>query len=377
MKTYKHLYERCLLKENIKAAIIEAARRKHKRKDVIKVLDNIDKEVDVVYDMLINHSFKPSLYVPHTIKDGTKDKLRQISKPKFKYDQIMAHVIVDQLKPIVLKSLYHHVYGSIEGKGQLQCKKAIEKCIRKDPAGTKYCGQGDARRFYYSIDQDILHNKLVRKIKDDDFMIEADKFVYHAPDKGIPLGDPTSVWYGHFYLSDMDHFITSLDGVKHYIRLADDFVIFGNNKKKIHKAMIEIKRYMYEELHLKLKFNWQVFRLDYIDRYGNRQGRFLDINGYRFYRDRTTLRKSNLIHATRKANKIINKERATILDARQMNSHLARLKTADAYSVYERFIKGKISVKGLRSKISSYDRKERENELERSGRFSGREAVGI
>lgn len=358
MRTYNHLYEKTLLIDNIKTAIYDAAKHKHKRRDVQRVLGNIDEYAKRVHGMLSDHSFEPSPYVGHITRDGSKNKEREIAKPKYCYDQIMAHVLIQQLKPIILKSMYHHVYGSLEGKGQLQVKKTLEKWIKNDPTGTKYVGQGDVRHFYPSVDQSILSEKLHNKIKDKDFLLECDKFVFRA-DSGLALGDPTSVWYGHFYLEELDHFIVGLDGVDHYLRLMDDWVILGHNKKKLHKAMNEIRSYMFEKLNLQLKFNYQIFRLDWIDKNGNHQGRFLDIDGFRFYRDRTILRKNIMIHATRKANRITEKERATVHDARQMMSHLARFKTADTYNVYESYIKGKVKPKLLRKTISTYDRKER------------------
>jgi hypothetical protein len=358
MHTYKGLYDKCKDINEILAAIEEAAKHKHRRRDVERVLNDALKYAYKLQWLISTHSFYPSPYVGHNRKDGAKDKMREIAKPRFCYDQMMAHVLLRQLRPIIERSLYHHVYGSLEGKGQVQVKKTIEKWIRNDPKHTKYAGYGDVTKFYPSIDQDILSAKLHRLIKDEDFLIECEKFVRHTP-KGIALGDPTSVWYGHLYLSDMDHYITALDGVDHYIRLMDDWVIFGANKKKLHRAMELIRTYMHENLHLRLKFNYQVFRMDWIDREGNHHGRFLDIDGFRFYRDRTTLRKSIMVHATRKAARISRKDCVNVHDARQMMSHLARMKQADVYGVYEERIKGKVNPKQLREKISTYDKKER------------------
>ena len=99
--------------------------------------------------------------------------------------------------------------------------------------------------------------------------------------------------------------------------------------------------------------------MDWIDKAGEHRGRFLDINGYRFYRDRTILRKNVMIHATRKAARISRKECATVHDARQILSHLARFKTCNVYNVYENYMKGIIKPQQLRKTISTYDRKER------------------
>ena len=388
MKTYKHIYEQAVKEENIRADIETAAKHKHKRRDVQDVLKNVDPHIDIVKDMLLHHSYTTPPYEGFTIKDGAKDKQRTISKPRFCYDQIIANVIVHHVKPIVMKSMYHHVYGSIEGRGQIQVKKALEKWIRNDYMGSKYIAQGDVRDCYHSINQDRLSRLLHEKIKDEDFMEEADKFVYQMPvgiqdpdiiyhdNGGIVLGDPTSVWYSHLYFEKMDHYVSSLPGVDHYLRLADDFVLMGSNKKKLHAAMEETKRYLFEDMFLRLKFNYKVFRMDWIDKDGEHHGQFLDIDGYRFYRDKTTMRKGIMIHATRKASRVAKRDYPNIHDARQMMSHLARLKTCDCYNVYENYVKGKVNPKQLRGIISNYDRKERLNELERSRGLSDREACG-
>ena len=115
----------------------------------------------------------------------------------------------------------------------------------------------------------------------------------------------------------------------------------------------EIDRYLSDNLDLEIKSNWQIFRFDYIDkRDGKRKGRFLDFMGFRFYRDKTTLRRSIMLKATRKAKQISKKERPTWFDASQMISYLGWFSSADAYRCYETYIQGFINVKALKRKIS-------------------------
>ena len=113
----------------------------------------------------------------------------------------------------------------------------------------------------------------------------------------------------------------------HYMRYMDDMVIFGSNKRVLHRMRQAISDYLGMELGLELKANWQVFRFSY----GNNQGRDLDFMGFRFYRNRTILRKSIMYKATRKARKISKKEKTTILDARQMLSYLGWIDCTDTY----------------------------------------------
>ena len=76
MKRKGNIYKSIVEKENIKFAILNAARRKMKRNNVQKVMNNIDKYVDNIQNMLINKSYTPSPYQEVKIQDGVRKKER-------------------------------------------------------------------------------------------------------------------------------------------------------------------------------------------------------------------------------------------------------------------------------------------------------------
>jgi len=76
--------------------------------------------------------------------------------------------------------------------------------------------------------------------------------------------------------------------------------------------------------------------------------------GFRFYRDRTTLRKSIMFKATRKARHIAKKVWKTVHDCRQMLSYLGWLDCTDTYAMYKRFIKPYVSFQYLKRRVSAY-----------------------
>lgn len=135
----------------------------------------------------------------------------------------------------------------------------------------------------------------------------------------------------------------------------DDMVIFGSNKKKLHKTRKEIEAYLETE-GLRLKDNWQVFRFDYV-KDGKRKGRDLDFMGFRFFRDRTILRKSIMLKATRKARKIGKKEKPTIYDIRQMLSYLGWIDATDTYGMYLKHIKPYVNFQYMKRRISRHDKR--------------------
>ena len=137
----------------------------------------------------------------------------------------------------------------------------------------------------------------------------------------------------------------------------DDMILFGSNKRKLHEARRLIERWLNDH-GLQLKSNWQVFRMDYIKK-GKHHGRVLDFIGFKFYRDRTTLRKSLMKKLKRKAKKIAKKKKFTIHDAHQMMSYLGYVDWSDTYKVYKRYCANHASFTKCRKYISHYDKKQK------------------
>lgn len=359
MKTYKHLYDEMLDINNILEAIEKASEKKKKRRDVQEVLADKILYANRVQEMLRTHSYVQPRYQLHTIVEGSKKKKRQIEKPKFKYDQLIQNVLITQLKKIILHSLYEHAHGSLDDRGPYQSAQVISKWIRKDKKGTRYCLQMDIHHCYPSVDQEVLIGMYHRVIKDEEFNIENDK-VIRATETGLAIGAPTSFWHLHFLLTPLDHWVVTQDGVSHYLRHADDMIIFGSNKKKLHQVERNIIAYVRDNLHMEINHSHQVFPLEWTDRKGKKYGRPLDVCGYLFYRDRTILRKARMLGITRKAARIGKKEKPTIKDARQMTSQMGWLNHSDTYGMYLQHIKPVVSKRRMRKIISKNQKRKNE-----------------
>ena len=113
----------------------------------------------------------------------------------------------------------------------------------------------------------------------------------------------------------------------------DDIVILGSNKRKLHQMKESIITYLKQELNLELKSNYQVFRFDYIKN-KKHYGREIDFMGFRFFRNKTTLRKSILHKAISKARKMNKKEKPTIYDCQQFISYMSWIDATDTYNFY-------------------------------------------
>ena len=349
MKSYNHLYEKFISDENIKLAIKNASKGKRDRKSVKKRIQN-PHFVDEIRAYAQN--FRNKKHRPKEIYDGIQRKKRTIIVPSFD-EQVIHHMVVNIIKPIFMKGMYEHSYGSIPGRGAHSGKDAIRKWISKGGKDCKYVLKMDIRKYFDSIPHDIYLRKLREIIHDEEFFKILEEITSIIP-QGIPLGFYTSQWTANWYLQGLDHYIKEELKAVYYIRYMDDMVIFGSNKKQLHCMRAMIERYLRDELGLELKKNWQVFRFDYNGRF-----RDLDFMGFRFFRDRITLRKSIMIKASRTARKIHKAGKPSIYAARQMLSYLGWIDHTDSYGFYLAWIKPIVNFGQLKKRISSYDKKQR------------------
>lgn len=119
-----------------------------------------------------------------------------------------------------------------------------------------------------------------------------------------------------------------------------------------------VNEYLQKHLGLRLKENWQVFRFDYIDhRNSQRKGRPLDFMRFKFYKDKTILRRSIMLRATRKARRIGKKPNVNWRDASSMLSYMGWVTHTDTYCMYLLWIKPYINVKQMKKIVSKHQKK--------------------
>lgn len=359
MKSYNHLMERFLSEENYYLGVKNAVRNKGGKKRKYRKARYVRNHADKLKDYYLREAthFKNDAHTPKAIYDGIRRKQRLIIVPTMR-EQVIHHMVVNALKPIFARGMYEHSYGSIPGRGAHMAKKRIEKWIKRENRGMKYCLKMDIKKYFDSIPHDILKRKLAETIHDRQFLGVLYEIVdATGTERGIPLGFYTSQWFANWYLEGLDHYIKEELHVKYYVRYMDDMVVFHGNKRELHEIRRKIEAYLNDRLGLRMKENWQVFLFDYAKKNGKHVGRDLDFMGFRFFRDRTILRKSIMLKATRKARRIARKPIKTIYDCRQMLSYLGWINCANTYGMYRKYVKPNISFQYLKRRVSKYQKK--------------------
>ena len=346
MKRKGNIYNEILELNNIESAIFKASVGKTHRKSVEKILDAPTYYAMQVQKMLSDRSYIPSPYIEMKIRDGASKKERIVFKPRFYPDQIIHWSLMNKVEPLFKRGMYEFCCASIKGRGIQRGMNYVKRILVNDRKHTKYCLKLDIKKFYPSIDKEILKKKFRKIIKDKDTLYLMDLIV-DSSTEGVPIGNFTSQWFANYYLQDLDHYIKEELKVKYYIRYMDDMVLFSNNKKELRKCKYAIDEFLARE-HLRIKENWQLFKTD---------SRPIDFLGYRFYRGYTTLRRSNFLRIKRRIKKISKKEELNFKDACAIMSYNGWIIHSDSYNYTQKYLKPYVDFKKVKEVIKNENRK--------------------
>lgn len=277
MKRLGNLYQRIISIDNLNIADGKAQNGKSKQYGVVKHNKNSQLNIWELHKMLFDKTYQTSEYDVFKVYEP---KERNVFRLPYFPDRITHHAIMNVLEPIFLKIFTTDSYSCIKGKGIHSASFAVRKAL-KNTEETQYCLKLDIRKFYPSVDHDILKMLLRRKFKDNELLWLLDEIIDSAP--GLPIGNYLSQYFANFYLTYFDHWIKEFLRVKFYFRYADDIVILHNDKRKLYCILNLIKNYFEQNLKLEVKDNWQIFPVE---------KRGIDFVGYVHFHTHVLLRKS-------------------------------------------------------------------------------------
>lgn len=125
---------------------------------------------------------------------------------------------------------------------------------------TAWILKGDIRKFFANIDHSILKEIIGKYIDDKDIIWLLSEVIdsfatNNASDVSLPLGNLTSQLFINIYMNEFDQFVKHKLKVKYYIRYADDFVIFSDNKSYLEQQIPKISDFLENRLKLTLHPN--------------------------------------------------------------------------------------------------------------------------
>lgn len=253
--SFVHNYQSIISIENLLAAWREFLRGKRKKKDVQEFQHNLMDNVLSLHSELKDKTYTHGSYHAFNISDP---KPRNIHKASVR-DRLLHHAIYRKLYPYFDKKFIADSYSCRVGKGThkaLNRFRSYAYQVSKNHTRTCWVLKCDIRKFFASIDQDILMDIVARDITDQDTVSLIDgivrSFNVGPIGMGLPLGNLTSQLLVNIYMNKFDQFAKHQLKAKYYIRYADDFVFLSHDKKWLELLIPRIANFLESELALML-----------------------------------------------------------------------------------------------------------------------------
>lgn len=307
-----------------------------------------------IYDLikeLEEETYKMGSYIRFKVFEP---KERIIDAPHYK-DKLVQIAINNVLKDIFNPCFIYDSYACIDNKGTHKAVERVSHFVRK--ANWEYGSEAqiikiDIKKFFYTIDRDILKNILSNKIrkliskeikKELSHKIGCDKtlrLLFKIIDSanlidllGMPLGNTLSQICANVYMNLLDQFCKRKLSIKYYIRYADDIVIIVKNKEEAKRILNLVKSFIEKELNLRTNINkTKIFPIN--------QG--VNVVGFKIYSTHRLLRNDSKKKIKRKSNKmgqLILEGRMTVERAEQiLNSWFGHAKNCCSYNFIKRLL---------------------------------------
>lgn len=227
---------------------------KNKKSDIGQFELFLEQNIFSLHDDLVSGKYIHGLYTDFYVCDP---KRRHIHKASVR-DRVLHQAVFGALYPVFDKHFIDDSYSSRNNKGTHAGVLRLYHALRKESNHWKketYVLKCDIRKFFDSIDHDILRKLLLKKITDTRLIDLLDMFFTSfekSPHTGIPLGNVTSQLFANVYLNELDQYIKHVIKAKHYFRYCDDFVIVDRDRNKLINNIEQIKSFLWDNLALEL-----------------------------------------------------------------------------------------------------------------------------
>lgn len=253
-----HKFEDIISIENLLEAWTEFVRGKRIKADVQEFSFRLMDNILTLHDDLANLTYRHGGYHAFNISDP---KPRSIHKASVR-DRLLHHALYRKLYPFYNRTFISDSFSCRVRKGTYKAInrfRAFSYRVSKNNTKTCWILKCDIKKFFANIDHKILFQILQQYIPDINILWLLKNIInsFHSTKSGVglPLGNLTSQLLVNIYMNEFDQFVKHKLKAKHYIRYADDFVIFSEDKNWLRKQIPLIREFLQNRLKLELHPN--------------------------------------------------------------------------------------------------------------------------
>lgn len=166
------------------------------------------------------------------------------------------------LDPVFDSFQIHDSYACRKGKGT---EAAILRALRATRYNSHFLKM-DVRKYFDSIDHELLKATIRRRIKDPCLLFYFDAIIdsheseegrFRGPltgrPRGIPIGNLTSQYFANHFLALLDHRAKEVAKVRYWIRYMDDILAYSEDRRFLDALYEDCDEFAREALGLELK----------------------------------------------------------------------------------------------------------------------------
>ena len=326
MSLYERIYDTENMEESCKRT--QSAERKY-RKEAIYFAMSKERKLRDLKKELKDKTYRPGSYIEFYVYEPKK---RLVHAPHIR-DKIVQFSIHTVIQGIYRSVFIKDSYACLEEKGTHEAVHRIQHYMRlaqwkyEEP----YIVKIDVRKFFYSINRDILKTIYRKKIpeSEQDFLRILDMIVDSSPEgeKGLPLGNVTSQDFANIYLNEVDQFCKRYLGLKWYVRYMDDICIIVKDRETARDALAKIRTYVKDHLDLELNEKTHIYPL----------AKGINTIGFRIHTTHLEVRNSSKAAMKRRIKKIDEKVQSGRLTKKQaqqaVNAWLGHARHSNSYNL--------------------------------------------
>lgn len=333
---YNNLFEEIIKWDNIEWAYKKSLKGVNKYGiDALQFSENETHNLIKLVNSLKNETYEFSGYKRFKVYEP---KERIIDAPYHK-DKIVQLAIDRVLKRVYQPAFIHDTYACLDNKGTHKAVNRVSYFMRKADwqyGESTFIIKLDIRKFFYSINREILKVLLTKKVKCKPTLRLCFKIIDSADlidPLGLPLGNTLSQLFTNVYMNEFDQFCKRILKIKYYVRYADDVIAIVQNKETAKEKLSKMTDFLKEKLELDIsKSKTRIFPLE--------QG--VNAYGFKIFKTHRLLRNVSKKKIKRKIKRLrttLGEGRVSASKVEQiLNSWYGHAMHGNSYNFVDRFI---------------------------------------
>ena len=226
MKRTGNLWPKIVNMQALASAYHCAADGKRSHRAAFEFGGNLGGQLARLQDELDAGTYRPRPLNSFWVRDGRKPRL--IEAPAFR-DLVVQHAVYAAIAPVLERKYIATSFACRAGKGTHSAADWLQAAMRRAPPDA-WVLHVDVRKFFYSIDREVLAALLARHIKCSRTLDLMMHFARRQEPVGVPIGNLLSQTFANVYLNSLDHHCKRRLQAADYARYMDDSIMLAPDR---------------------------------------------------------------------------------------------------------------------------------------------------